>query len=95
MLAVAWPFVCPARFADFGGAQTRSAQTVRTFFPKSAARLGHATRPGDCPNITLTASFIPSPAPSGWPWVGRSIVTRAFFKHSELVCAHQVCVRPL
>jgi hypothetical protein len=42
------------RFADTGVAQTRGActesfqraQTVRTFFPVSAARLGLATRPG-------------------------------------------------
>jgi len=54
MLAVAWPFGCPARFADPGGAQTRGAwpemcrraQTVRAFSPVSAARLGPATRPG-------------------------------------------------
>jgi hypothetical protein len=26
-LAVAWPFGCPARFADTGGEQTRYAQT--------------------------------------------------------------------
>ena len=55
MLAVAWPFGCPARFADSGGAQTRRAgpemcrraQTVRAFSPEPAALLGHATRPGD------------------------------------------------
>ena len=45
MLAVAWPFGCPARFADSGGAQTRYAQTVRAFSPESAVLLGHATRP--------------------------------------------------
>jgi hypothetical protein len=45
MLAVAWPFGCPAQFANFGGAQTRYAQTVRTFFSKLAALLGHVTRP--------------------------------------------------
>jgi len=43
MLALAWPFGCPARFADPGGAQTRCAQTVRAFSPASAARLGLAT----------------------------------------------------
>ncbi|MCB9776177.1 MAG: hypothetical protein H6750_17875 [Nitrospiraceae bacterium] len=55
MLAVAWPFGSPARVADFGGAQTRGAwpeasqgaQTVRAFFPKSPALLGHTTRPGE------------------------------------------------
>jgi len=47
MLAVAWPFGFPARFADSGGAQTRYAQTVRTFSPVSAALLGHTTRPGE------------------------------------------------
>jgi hypothetical protein len=31
MVAVAWPFGCPASFADFGGAQTRYAQTMRAF----------------------------------------------------------------
>ncbi|MBA3964244.1 MAG: hypothetical protein H0X47_00400 [Nitrospirales bacterium] len=31
MVAVAWPFWCPASFADFGGAQTRYAQTMRAF----------------------------------------------------------------
>jgi hypothetical protein len=46
MLAVAWPFGYPARFADSGGAQTRYAQTVRALSPESAALLGHATRPG-------------------------------------------------
>jgi len=45
MLAVAWPFGCPARFADTGGAQTRYAQTVRAFSPVSAALLSLATRP--------------------------------------------------
>jgi hypothetical protein len=45
MLAVAWPFGFPVRFGNFGGAQTRYAQTVRAFFPESAALLGHATRP--------------------------------------------------
>ncbi len=43
MLAVAWPFGCPARFADSGGAQTRFAQTVRAFSPPSAALLDQAT----------------------------------------------------
>jgi hypothetical protein len=47
MLAVAWPFVFPARFADSGGAQTRYAQTLRAFSPVSAALLGHTTRPGE------------------------------------------------
>ena len=54
MLAVAWPFGYPARFADSfglaqdrsGGAQTRYAQTVRALSPESAALLGQATRPG-------------------------------------------------
>ena len=46
MLAVAWPFGSPARFADTGGAQTRYAQTLRAFPPVSAALLGHTTRPG-------------------------------------------------
>jgi len=45
MLAVAWPFGCPARFADPGGAQTRYAQTMLAFNPVSAALLGHTTRP--------------------------------------------------
>ncbi len=47
MLAVAWAFGSPARFADPGVAQTRYAQTVRAFSPASAARLGHTTRPGE------------------------------------------------
>jgi len=54
MLAVAWSFGCPPRFADSGGGQTRGAwpescrraQTVPAFSPVSAALLGHATRPG-------------------------------------------------
>ncbi|MBA3614323.1 MAG: hypothetical protein H0W49_15725 [Nitrospirales bacterium] len=46
MLAVAWPFGFPARFADSGGAQTRYAQTVRALSPESAALLCQATRPG-------------------------------------------------
>ena len=46
-LAVAWPFGSPARFANPGGAQTRGAQTMRTFSPGLAARLGHDTRPGE------------------------------------------------
>jgi len=45
MLAVAWPFGFPARFTDSGGAQTRYAQTMRAFFPDSAALLGHTTSP--------------------------------------------------
>jgi len=45
MLAVAWPFGFPARFADPGGAQTRCAQTMRAFSPESPALLGHTTRP--------------------------------------------------
>jgi hypothetical protein len=55
MLAVAWPFGSPARFADTGGAQTRGAwpessrraRTMRAFSPVSAALLGHTTRPGE------------------------------------------------
>jgi len=47
MLAEAWPFGFPARFADPGGAQTRYAQTMRAFSPVAAARLGHTTRPGE------------------------------------------------
>ena len=47
MLAVLWPFGFPVRFADPGGAQTRFAQTMRAFFPVSAALLGHTTRPGE------------------------------------------------
>jgi hypothetical protein len=47
MLAVAWPFGCPARFTDTGGGQTRLAQTLPAFFPVPVARLGHATRPED------------------------------------------------
>ena len=55
MLAVVWPFGFPARFANTGGAQTRGAcpessrraQTMRAFFPVSAALLGHITRPGE------------------------------------------------
>ncbi|MGV7229485.1 MAG: hypothetical protein ACQ9IQ_12585 [Nitrospirales bacterium] len=46
MLAVPWPFGCPARFTDTGGVQTRSAQTVLAFSPLPVARLGHAARPG-------------------------------------------------
>ena len=46
MLAVAWPFGFPARFANTGGAQTRYAQTMRAFPPVLAALLGLATRPG-------------------------------------------------
>ena len=45
MLAVAWPFGSPVRFADSGGAQTRCAQTLRAFPLVSAALLGHTTRP--------------------------------------------------
>ena len=45
MLAVAQPFGCPRPFAYTGGAQTRSAQTMRACSPVSAARLGLATRP--------------------------------------------------
>jgi hypothetical protein len=47
VLAVAWPFGFPAQFADYGGAQTRYAQTVRALFPVAAALLGLATRPGN------------------------------------------------
>ena len=46
MLAVVCPFGFPVRFADSGGTQTRSAQTMRTFAPVSTALLGHTTRPG-------------------------------------------------
>ncbi|MGB5055801.1 MAG: hypothetical protein WBO24_15540, partial [Nitrospirales bacterium] len=46
ILAMLWPFGFPARFADPGVAQTRKAQTMRKFFPGSAALLGHITRPG-------------------------------------------------
>jgi hypothetical protein len=53
MLAVARPFGCPARFADTGGALTRYAQTVRTFSPVSAARLGLTTRPGFLATLAL------------------------------------------
>ena len=45
ILAVMWPFGYPARFADTGGAQTRSAQTMRAFPPALAALLGHIARP--------------------------------------------------
>jgi hypothetical protein len=45
MLAVAWPFGFPARFAATSGAQTRYAQTLRAFSPVPAALLGHTTRP--------------------------------------------------
>ncbi len=45
MLAVLWPFGFPTRFANTGGAQTRCAQTVRTFSPVLATLLGHTTRP--------------------------------------------------
>jgi hypothetical protein len=45
MLAVPWPFGCPARFTDTGGEQTRSAQTLLAFSPVPVALLGHATRP--------------------------------------------------
>jgi len=47
ILAVAWPFGCPARFTDPGGGQTRCAQTLPAFSPVSVALLGHATRPGE------------------------------------------------
>ncbi|WP_443147853.1 hypothetical protein [Nitrospira sp.] len=47
MLAVAWPFGCPARFTGPGGGQTRCARTLPAFFPVSVALLGHATRPGE------------------------------------------------
>jgi len=47
MLAVLWPFGFPVRFADSGGAQTRSTQTMRALSPVSAALLGHTTRPGE------------------------------------------------
>ncbi len=57
-LAVVWPFGFPARFADSGVAQTRSAQTMRDFSPVSAALLSHTTRPGEtaetmCPLIVV------------------------------------------
>ncbi len=45
ILAVAWSFGYPPRFADTGGAQTRYAQTLRASFPVSTALLGHTTRP--------------------------------------------------
>ena len=45
MLAVAWLFGSPTRFADSGGAQTPFAQTLRALSPVPAARLGHTTRP--------------------------------------------------
>ncbi len=45
MLAVVWSFGFPPRFANTGGSQTRFAQTMRAFFPVSAALLGHTTRP--------------------------------------------------
>ena len=47
MLAVAWPFGCPARFTGTGGGQTRLAQTLPAFSPMPVALLGHATRPGE------------------------------------------------
>jgi hypothetical protein len=51
MLTVAWPFGCPTRFADFGGAQTRCAQTMSAFF---RTRLhGSARPPGQGNPITL------------------------------------------
>ena len=73
-LPVAWPFGCPTRFANFGGAQTRGvypescrrAQTVSAFPPKSVARLGQATRPGNAP-ISLLLFLFSSSTPSGWP----------------------------
>ncbi|MGV7228560.1 MAG: hypothetical protein ACQ9IQ_07855 [Nitrospirales bacterium] len=45
MLAVVWPIGFLAQFADSGGAQTRYAQTVRTFSPVSAALFRHTTKP--------------------------------------------------
>ena len=51
MLTVMWPFGPPARFADSGGAQTRFAQTMRAFYPVSAALLGHTTGPGKSAEI--------------------------------------------
>ncbi|MCA9458707.1 MAG: hypothetical protein KC587_18730, partial [Nitrospira sp.] len=59
ILAVAWPFGCPARFTDTGGGQTRLAQTVPAFFPVPVARLGHATRPGDHKGVERS-SFRPA-----------------------------------
>ena len=55
MVAVAWPFGCPASFADPGGAQTRGVYPEPTpkgsnnarLPPNPAARLGLATRPRD------------------------------------------------
>ena len=50
VLGVMMVYVVPTfenMFADFGGAQTRCAQTMRAFSPVSAALLGHTTRPGD------------------------------------------------
>ena len=55
MFTLAWSFRFPAVLANFGGCETRGArpeicrraQTVGAFSPKSAALLGHATRPGE------------------------------------------------
>ncbi len=45
MLALAWSFGFPARFADPGVAQTRCAQTICAFSPVPTALLDHTTRP--------------------------------------------------
>ncbi len=77
MLAVAWPFGFPVRFADSfglaqdrsGGAQTRGAcpefsrraQTVRTFFPLPAALLGLATRPFNSSHAPFSRDILHQP----------------------------------
>ena len=57
-----WPWCGPSgslrSAADSGVAQTRYAQTMRDFYPVSAALLGHTTRPGEtaetmCPLIIV------------------------------------------
>ncbi len=63
MLAVAWPFGSPARFADFGGAQTRCAQTMPAFF---RSRLhGSASPQGQGIPIMFCFSWTNS-GPSHW-----------------------------
>ncbi len=70
MLAVAWPFGCPARFADSGGAQTRGAgpetcrrdQTMRAFSPEFADSGGAQTRgagPETCRRAQTMRAFSP------------------------------------
>jgi hypothetical protein len=54
MLAVAYPFGCPARFTDTGGGQTRLAQTLPAFSPVAVSLLGHATRPGGAQRVKVT-----------------------------------------